>query len=275
MTQAKEGYLRFRLIFYYIIWSIRLGIPPWYYFQINAEWYNKKKGFYSKIDMDAHIPKKWRLEQYYLDKTNLPKTFPVFLKPEWGQNSNGIIKINNKQDFINFDQTNGKIPYILQYAAHEKKEYEIFYIRDACNNSRLSTLNITRSINHADEYYPINGIHNKDTVYQDITQDFCEKELDILQAYIQELPPFRIARIGLMVNSKTDLLSGFFHIIEINLFAPFPIHLLDNSVSKKTKYKFIKDNMKNLVKVSNTTPKKYFNNFVFFKKIIRHYQSKN
>jgi hypothetical protein len=28
----------------------------------------------------------------------------------------------------------GKIPYILQYAAHEEKEYEIFYIRDAANN---------------------------------------------------------------------------------------------------------------------------------------------
>jgi hypothetical protein len=95
-----------------------LGIPPWYYFQINAEWYNKKKGFYSKIDMDARIPKKWRLKQDYFDKNNLPETFPVFLKPEWGQNSNGIIKINNKQDFLNFDPKNGKIPYILQYAAH-------------------------------------------------------------------------------------------------------------------------------------------------------------
>jgi hypothetical protein len=40
--------------------------------------------------------KKWRLKQDYFDKNNLPETFPVFLKPEWGQNSNGIIKINNK-----------------------------------------------------------------------------------------------------------------------------------------------------------------------------------
>jgi carbamoylphosphate synthase large subunit len=135
-----------------------LGIPPWYYFQINAEWYNKKKGFYSKIDMDARIPKKWRLKQDYFDKNNLPETFPVFLKPEWGQNSNGIIKINNKQEFLNFDQTNGKIPYILQYAAHEEKEYEIFYIRDAANKKCLSTLNITQSLNRSDERYPVNGI---------------------------------------------------------------------------------------------------------------------
>lgn len=266
--------MTFRLIFHYIIWSIRLGIPPWYYFQINAEWYNKKKGFYSKIDMDARIPKKWRLEQDYFDKNNLPEVFPVFLKPEWGQNSNGIIKINNKQDFLNFNPINGKIPYILQYAAHEEKEYEVFYIRDATHKNCLSALNITQSLNRSDERYPVNGIHNKDTVYQDITQGFCEKELDILQTHLQELPPFRIARVGLRANSKIDLLSGLFHIIEINLFAPFPIHLLDNSISKKTKYKFIKDNMKYLVKVSNTTPKKHFNRFVFFRKIIKHYQSK-
>jgi hypothetical protein len=94
-----------------------------------------------------------------------------------------------------------------------------------------------------------------------------------LQTYLQELPSFRIARVGLRANSKADLLLGFFHIIEINLFAPFPIHLLDNSVAKKTKYKFIKDNMKHLVKVSDTTPKQHFNRFVFFRKIIKHYQN--
>jgi hypothetical protein len=154
---------------------------------------------------------------------------------------------------LNFDPKNGKIPYILQYAAHEEKEYEVFYIRDAANQKCLSTLNITQSLNHSDERYPVNGIHNKETVYQDITQDFCEKELDILQKYLQELPSFRIARVGLRANSKTELLLGFFHIIEINLFAPFPIHLLDDSVSKKTKYKFIKDNSNIILNDSNTT----------------------
>ncbi|BAS67480.1 hypothetical protein [Bathymodiolus septemdierum thioautotrophic gill symbiont] len=267
--------MTFRLIFHYIIWSIRLGIPAWYYFQINAEWYNKKKGFYSKIDMDARIPKKWRLEQYYFDKNNPPSAFPVFLKPEWGQNSNGIIRIDNEQEFLNFNPASSKIPYILQYAAHEKKEYEVFYILDAEDKTRLSTLNIAQSINGSDERYPVNGINNKNTLYQDITQEFSVKELDILHVYLRELPSFRIARVGLRANSKEDLLLGLFHIIEINLFAPFPIHLLDNSVAKKTKYKFIKDNMKHLVKVSNTTPKEHFNRFVFFKKIIKHYQSKS
>jgi hypothetical protein len=52
----------------------------------------------------------------------------------------------------------------LQYAAHEEKEYEIFYIRDATNKKCLSTLNITQSLNRSDERYPVNGIHNKETV---------------------------------------------------------------------------------------------------------------
>lgn len=225
--------------------------------------------------MDARIPKKWRLKQEYFDKNNLPETFPVFLKPEWGQNSNGIIKINNQQEFLNFDQTNGKIPYILQYPAHEEKEYEIFYIRDADDVNALTTLNIAQSFNSSGERYPVNGIYNKDTIHRDVTQDFCDKELSVLQAHLQELPAFRIARVGLRADSKADLLLGSFHIIEINLFAPFPIHLLDNNVSEKTKYKFIKDSMRDLVRVSDTTPKKHFNRFVFFKKVVKHYQSKN
>ncbi|SMN00491.1 hypothetical protein SPONL_1345 [uncultured Candidatus Thioglobus sp.] len=266
--------MTFRLIFHYILWSIRLGIPPWYYFQINAEWYNKEKGFYSKIDMDARIPEKWRLKQNYLDKSEVPDEFPVFLKPEWGQNSNGVVRIDSEQDFLNFDEKQSKIPYILQYAAHEKQEYEIFYIRDAKNKKNLSTLNITQSINRSNQRYPVNGIYNKDMLYQEMTQDFSTEELASLQLHLQELPDFRIARIGLRADSKSDLIRGLFHIIEINLFAPFPIHLLDNSLSKKHKHQFIKRNMKHLVEVSNTTPKKHFNRFVFTKKIIKHYQSK-
>ncbi|SMM99941.1 hypothetical protein SPONN_1099 [uncultured Candidatus Thioglobus sp.] len=266
--------MTFRLIFHYILWSIRLGIPPWYYFQINAEWYNKEKGFYSKIDMDARIPEKWRLKQNYLDKSEVPDEFPVFLKPEWGQNSNGVVRIDSSQEFLDFDEKQSKIPYILQYAAHEKNEYEIFYIRDADDKNRLSTLNITQSINGSNERYPVNGIYNKNMLYQEVTQDFSAEELASLQLYLQELPDFRIARVGLRANSKSDLIAGLFHIIEINLFAPFPIHLLDNRISKKDKYHFIKSNMKHLVKVSNTTPKTHFNRLVFTKKIIKHYQSK-
>ncbi|WP_428087000.1 hypothetical protein [Candidatus Thioglobus sp.] len=224
--------------------------------------------------MDARIPEKWRLEQGYVDKNNPPKTFPVFLKPEWGQNSNGISRADSKDDFLAFDDSKSKIPYIVQQAASEAQEYEIFYIRDPDNQANHITLTITRSVNRSDELYPINSINNEQVSYQDCTQSFTKDEIKKLQVYLHELPNFRIARVGLRANSKQDLLAGLFHIIEVNLFAPFPINLLDTSISKKTKHQFIKDNMFHLVKLSAKIPKKYFNRFVFFKKIIKHYQSK-
>lgn len=265
----------FKLIFHYLLWSLRLGIPPWYYFQINAEWYNQEKGFYSKIDMDGHIPKKWRLQQHYLDKNNPPNKFPVFLKPEWGQNSNGIVKVNSKQDFENFDEHSSKVPYIVQEAAGEAEEYEIFYIRDVKDEKRYISFTITQSINQSGERYPINSIHNGDVIYRDCTMNFSVGELVQLQQYLQELPSFRIARVGLKTSSRASLLNGLFRIIEVNLFAPFPINLLDNNTSKHSKNQFIKDNMYHLVRVSNTTHKKHFNRFVFFKKVIKHYQTKS
>jgi len=265
--------LTVKLIFYYILWSIRLGIPPWYYFQINAEWYNKEKGFYSKIDMDKRIPLQWRLQQCYFDKNHLPTEFPVFLKPEWGQNSNGIVRIDTKAAFLNI-KIKSKIPYIVQQAASETQEYEIFYIRDVDNLQQLAVLTITQSINQSDERYPINNIYNSNVMYQDCSDTFSQNELKKITSHLQALPNFRIARVGLRVNSRADLLAGLFHIIEVNLFAPFPINLLDNKLSKKAKHRFIKNSMYHLVKASGSIPKQHFNRFVFFKKIIKHYQSK-
>ncbi len=266
--------MTFKLIFYYIYWSIRLGIPAWYYFQINAEWYNKKKGFYSKIDIDRYIPIKWRLEQVYFNRNNLPTQFPVFLKPEWGQNSNGIIRVDSKAEFLAFNENNSKIPYIVQQVASEAQEYEIFYIRDVNYPKRYTTFTITQAINNSKELYPINNINNPAVYYQDCSTGFSTIQKQNIQQHLQELPNFRIARIGLRANSKKDLIQGVFHIIEVNLFAPFPINLLDKDTDKKAKHKFIKESMYHLVKISNTIPKQYFNRLVFFKKVIKHYQSK-
>jgi hypothetical protein len=265
--------LTYQLIFYYIYWSARLNIKPWRYFQINAEWYNPQKHLYSKIDIDAFILPKWRLNQVYFDTKQPPKTFPVFIKPEWGQNSNGIVKINNLTEFLAF-KTNNKVNYIVQAAALEQQEYEIFYIRDALNNKKLAVLSITQSLNTSNERFPINGIFNKDMCYQDLTSDFSTSELAKIHAHLGQLPNFRIARVGLKSNSKADLLNGKFHIIEINLFAPFPINLLDNKTTKKSKMAFIKNSMYHLACVSDTVPKQHFHTWVFLRKIIKHYQTR-
>lgn len=262
-----------KLIFYYIYWTCRLRIAPWHYFQINAEFYNVAKGYYSKLDIDQHIPKKWRLPQAYLDKNQPPTKFPVFLKPEWGQNANGVKRIDSASDFTAF-ASSSKIPYIVQQATDETEEYEVFFIRSTTDENHHSALTITQSTNRLNEPYPINNINDKNMIYKDLTDSFNHNEMQKIRNHLAELPRFRIARIGLKTNSKADLLNGNFHIIEINLFAPFPIHLLDQTIDKKTKHQFIKNSMYHLAKISATTPRKHFNRFVFFKKTILHYQSK-
>jgi hypothetical protein len=263
-----------KLIFYYISWSIRLRIPAWYYFQINAEWYNKKKGLYSKIDIDQYIPKQWLLKQEYFTKDSLVNNFPVFLKPEWGQNANGIVRIDSVNELESFSIENQKLPYIIQEAAKENIEYEIFYIRGNEETNNYPILTITYALNTTQGQYPINHIRNKNVKYLDCTSDFSHNELEKVKSILDKLPPFRIARVSLKTNSKEELLEELFHIIEINLFAPFPINLLDENTSQTDKDIFIKKATCALVKVSANIPKKHFNNFVFTKKIIRHYQTK-
>ena len=263
-----------KLIFYYIYWAIRLRIPAWYYFQINAEWYNKEKSLYSKIDIDKHIPKEWLLKQEYFTKDTKISSFPVFLKPEWGQNANGIVRIDSSSELSNFDIKDKKIPYIVQEAAKENIEYEVFYIRGTEETNKYPVLTLTKAVNNKQGQYPINHIRNKNVKYEDSTSDFSPYELEKIKNILDKLPAFRIARISLKTNSKNDLLEELFHIIEINLFAPYPINLLDENTSQEDKDKFVKNAMYDLVKVSNTIPKEHFNKFVFTNKIIKHYQTK-
>ena len=263
-----------KLIFYYIYWAMRLKIPAWYYFQINAEWYNKEKNLYSKIDIDKHIPKEWLLKQEYFTKDTKISNFPVFLKPEWGQNANGIVRIDSTEELNDFDIKDKKTPYIVQEAAKENIEHEVFYIRGTEKTNKYSVLTVTKAVNTNQGQYPINHIRNENVKYVDSTSDFSLSELEKIKSILDKLPKFRIARISLKANSKNDLLEGLFHIIEINLFAPYPINLLDENTSQKDKNKFVKNAMYELVKVSNTIPKEHFNKFVFTHKIIKHYQTK-
>ncbi|SFV56375.1 hypothetical protein MNB_SUP05-5-483 [hydrothermal vent metagenome] len=249
-----------------------MRIPPWWYFQINAEFYNKKKGYYSKLDIDKLIPEKWRLNQFFFNKNTHPKSFPVFLKPEWGQNANGIVKINNSTEFKDF-KTDIKIPFIVQEAAIGMKEYEVFCIQNPNKNTDYITLTITETKNNS-EVYPINNINNPNTFYYDITNSFSDAEIKKIKNNLKELPIFRITRFCIRTESKTNFINGIFQIVEINLFAPFPLNLLDKNISNKEKNNFIIKNMQYLVQVSKNIPKKYFNNFVFLKKIKTHYQTK-
>jgi D-alanine-D-alanine ligase-like ATP-grasp enzyme len=272
-----------QLIFHYILWCIRLCILPWRYFQLNAKYFNSEKGYFSKLEIDVMIPERWRLPQYSVESKQIPKYFPVFIKPEWGQNSYGIRRIDNIEQYRTLNTLRTKMPFMVQEASKKAKEYEIFYIAapnrysDKAGQSQFdcAVLTIVEVENLKDKTYPINSINNKDTNYQDITNEFNDQEIMTVKKILQELPYFRIARVGLKANSKKDFLAGDFDIIEINLFAPMPLNLLDNSIDQSVKKSFIKSSMYHLAKISTNLPKQDFKKMIFFKKIIRHYQVKS
>ena len=155
-----------KLITFYILWALRYGIPPWYYYQMNASFFNSKKGIYSKIDIDKLIPQQWRVPQFYLNNCTPPKQYPVFLKPEWGQNSYGIKVINNEQDYrkAQVSLANTKIPYIVQEQAKGQFEYELFYIQDPSDSKKHSCFTISETVNTVDKI-PINAKSNPNQCY--------------------------------------------------------------------------------------------------------------
>lgn len=81
--------LRSLLVFWFIFYSLRYRTKPWNFFQLNHTYFNKGKNIFSKMDLDRHIPYQWGLKQY-LDDGKIVPEFPVFVKPEWGQNSHGV-----------------------------------------------------------------------------------------------------------------------------------------------------------------------------------------
>ena len=264
-----------KLIGCYIFWTIRHGIPPWRFFQLNAKYFNAEKGIYSKLEIDALIPSQWRVKQNALNFAEKPNSYPIFLKPEWGQNSYGIKVIKDQHAFEQAceDLKHSKINYIVQELAQGKKEFEIFTIQDPDRVDDFETLSITEVIND-DETFPINAIHNLSTRYKDRTNEFTNDELETLKSHLRQFPHFKIARIAVKTDSKEKLLLGEFNIVEINLFAPMPIHLLDADHSSAFKNNFIIKNMKTLAIISGKASKKEFKSLLFYKIVKRHYQLK-
>ncbi len=264
-----------KLISSYIFWTLRHGIPPWRFFQLNAKYFNAEKGVYSKIEIDDLIPEQWRVEQSYLSPESKPSAYPVFLKPEWGQNSYGIKVVKNFEEFETAHETlkDCGINYIMQSLAVGEKEFEIFTMQDPDRIDDFETLTITEVINEDDEF-PINAIHNSSTRYKDRTKEFTETDLLTLKSFLLQFPHFKIARFAVKTDSKKTLLSGKFNVVEINLFAPMPIHLLDEDHSNSFKNNFIIKNMKKLAIISGKASKKDFKSLLFYKIVKRHYQLK-
>ncbi len=261
-----------RLVIYYIVHALLKGVPPWRYFQLNAKYFNAQKGIFSKLEIDDYIPKQWRLSQHYLSAGEQVDNFPVFLKPEWGQNGNGIQRIYSQAKLkqAEVDLKDIAMPYVVQALATGRCEYEIFYIPHPDKERQFVTLTITEVANEH-EQHPINSIYNKYTKYYDITHQFSIAEMGQIKNHLAQMPRFNIARVAIKAEDKSSLLSGNFKIIEINLFTPFPLNLFDKT-SPVNRHSFIKDNTKYLANLSSKIPREDFKPFLFFKKLRKHYQ---
>ncbi|WP_432472142.1 hypothetical protein [Amphritea sp. HPY] len=262
--------IRIVLVISYIASCIRLRAKPWRYFQLNADYFNKEKGLYSKQDINDLIPEQWQLAQWIDSPEVTPDAFPVFIKPEWGQNSKGILRADNSEELnqIRAQQDNtAQVQYLVQEAATGKIEFEIFAIPSATSADKYAMLSVTQVANHEDDDFPINGIYNKNTEYLDITPQLSDDNLDQLWSYLKAVGRFRISRFGVRADSVESLLQGEFKIIEINLFLPMPLVLLTSNTNTRARFKAALKCTWLLAKVTRTLPNIEKEPVIFFKKL--------
>lgn len=268
--------IRILLVFWLILYSLRYRTRPWNFFQLNRKYFNLKKNIFSKLEQDEHIPSKWRLLQNIDDGRIIPK-FPVVIKPEWGQNSNGVVIARNLEELEQNRQErpSGGVNYLLQQIAPEKREFEFFYIRSVQNIDRYAVASLTETVNFSGEELVVNGVHNGNSAYKDLRLRLSEKELCHFWEMVKSIGCFKIARIGMRADSLEKLLQGEFHIMEINIFLPMPLMLLDRGKKFSEKYAFIKESMKAAALLGaneKVTPKS--RQPIFFRNLIAHYRVK-
>ncbi len=237
------------LILTYIACCLRVGAAPWKYFQLNARYFSKDQGIFSKLSIDALIPDRWRLHQIPDDQSVVPERYPVFMKPEWGQNAHGIHRADNFEQLQGIRQRvqeqDGEQKYIIQDGAPGAREFEIFSIDVSKHDGEHDVVTVTEAVNNT-ESYPINSKYNTNTRYVDISKSFSSDNLSVLGGYLDEVGQFAISRMSVRADSLDDLVAGKFHVIEINLFLPMPINLLDSSYSWRVRLNFIRRAMMSL-----------------------------
>lgn len=268
----KSWYIRVCLVVWYLLACLRYRVIPWNYFGLNSRYYNRGKGIFSKLEMDAVIPERYLLNQYYYDPDKIPARYPVFLKPEWGQNSNGIVRVHTKKAYKAFRNVSSaaKLPFIVQEAAVKKTEFEIYYLRSPDNGNNAAFLSITEVIDTGKTPYPINSIHNPCTCYRDITDTFSGRELEAIWDCLRRIGNFRMARVGLKADSRKGIITEDFQIVEINLFLPMPLVLLSDNVGLIEKQRIMQQTMFIAARLARDIPGKESGRHIFFQKILPH-----
>jgi carbamoylphosphate synthase large subunit len=159
--------LTFKIIFYYILYSIKLQTKPWRFSQFNSHCFNEKKGIFSKYEIEKNIPDKWKLKNMFVSsedsiekqKQDILKEFslPIFLKPEWGQNAHGILLAKTEDELEGTLGLIKNIPYqyICQQSSNFKNEYEILYTKNL-EVDDIYIHSITQTLSNNTQEYPIN-----------------------------------------------------------------------------------------------------------------------
>jgi D-alanine-D-alanine ligase-like ATP-grasp enzyme len=268
--------IRFALISSFILASLRYRVAPWRFFQLNQDYFNEEKGIFSKLELDSVIPFFWRLHQEVDDGVSMPQAYPVFVKPEWGQNSYAVSRADSAKMLAEIRHRNRSIKavFLLQQAARGRREFEIFYIRSAEQFDYCSILSITETICNSGERYPIHSVLNPQSEYRDLTAQVNESELKRIWSHLESIGRFRIARVGLRADSLEAMFDGNFQVVEINIFLPMPLMLLDKKTKWKEKYHFIFKSMAAAAKMIMTLPSRQHDKRIFFRKVRAHYRVK-
>ncbi|MGY0217754.1 hypothetical protein ACWJJH_10270 [Endozoicomonadaceae bacterium StTr2] len=257
------------LVLFYIWHCIWLRVRPWLFFQLNADYFNNAKGIFSKLDMDQRIPTRWRLNQFRDNGVQQPESFPVFIKPEWGQNSAGITRADNQieLDTARAARTEADLPYLVQESAPGKREFEVYLITSELTSDQFATLSITEVTNTSGEDLPVNGIYNKQTSYRDISAELSYGQMQQLWDHLKTVGYFRTARFGIRADSVQDLVAGEFKIFEINLFLPMPLVLHCENTTATQRLGMIYRLTYQLAAVTGTIPERKNRKSIFFRKL--------
>ena len=266
-----KAILRLSLVFWYLWACLRYRVNPWNYFAINSPRFNWEKGIFSKLDMDALIPPALRLRQHYYDAGVLPRHYPVFLKPEWGQNSKGVVRGAGENAYRGFEKTagRGKIPYIVQEAGPGRKEFEVYYLRQPGMKGKAAFLSVTEVVNCCEFHHPVNSIHNPCTRYREITPELPAARLDMIWQAVKGIGDFPMARVGIKADSWQAVTQGRFKVVEINLFLPMPLVLFTENISFLKKQMIILYTMHLAARLAKQAPAQHSGLKVFFKKMMK------
>ena len=257
------------MVFVYISFCVCIATKPCKYFQLNAKFFDREKGIFSKIGIDQLIPGRWRLAQFYDDGIRQPERYPVFVKPEWSQNAQGVERATDASELrrIRAKIAGAGVAYLIQEGAVEVNEYEIFSMQYHRDPERYAVFSVTQACNDS-EPYPVNSVYNQNTRYVEITDSFSSAQLGQLWALVRQLGKFWISRVSLRANSTAELLAGNFHIIEVNLFLPMPIHLLDERYSRRDILALVMTYMKALALATKYRDKSVQTKPVFLKSML-------